>query len=119
MSRPKSAHNQSVKFAFPLVGAFLSCGLLSSWVGTQYLAAKLAYQDGLGPSWLRLWGGVKIYQPFQWFNWSSEWRDITGPLQDIVMHAELMVMAGAAASVILMVVMSYRRSSETEVHDDL
>ncbi len=119
MSKPKSAHNQSVKFAFPLVGAFLSCALLSSWVGTQYLASKLAYQDGLGPSWLRLWGGVRIYQPFSWFNWSSEWRDVTGPLQDIVMRAELMVMAGAAASVILMVVLSYLRSSATEVHDDL
>lgn len=119
MSKRKSVHNQSVNFAFSLVAAFLGCGVLSSWVGTQYLASKLAYQASLGPSWLRLWGGVKIYQPFSWFNWSSDWRDVTGPLQDIVMNAELMVMAGAASSVLLMVVLSYRRSSKSEVHDEL
>ena len=70
--------NQSVRFGVSIVLTFFMCMVVASWTATQYFAALLEYQPGLGEAVLDLHGGQKIYQPFSWFLWNIEWINETG-----------------------------------------
>lgn len=91
--------NQSVRFGVSVVLAFFMCMVVASWTATQYFAALLEYQPGLGEAVWSLGSGQKIYQPFSWFFWNVEWINETGLLRDYITRMQLIVVVGAFTSV--------------------
>jgi len=111
--------NQSVRFGVSVVLAFFMCMVVASWTATQYFAALLEYQPGLGEAVWSLGSGQKIYQPFSWFFWNVEWINETGLLRDYITRMQLIVVVGAFTSVGIGIFMYYRRSMQNEVISDL
>lgn len=111
--------NQSVRFAVSIVLTFFMCMVVASWVATQYFAALLQYQPGLGEAVLSLGNGRRVYQPFSWFFWNLEWINETGVLRDYITRMQLIVVVGAFTSVGIGIYMYYRRSLKNEVISDL
>ncbi|MDZ7914344.1 MAG: type IV secretory system conjugative DNA transfer family protein [Rhodococcus sp. (in: high G+C Gram-positive bacteria)] len=114
-----SQRNQSVRFAVSIVMTFGMCMALTSWVATQYLAARLDYQAGLGDEVLSLGSGRKLYHPFAWFVWNLDWMHVEGPLQTLLTQTQLLVVTGAILSVMVAIYLAYRRSLKAEATDAL
>lgn len=55
------------------LGMFLF--VMASWVCTQYVAHRLAYQSALGEQLVEL-GQWKLYAPMAWLGWYAQWRHI-------------------------------------------
>lgn len=111
--------NDSVKFSVLIIMVFLLCMLTASWIATQYLAAKLGYQPGLGDALFSIQNKIKIYQPYSWFFWNIAWINEEGVLRDYITHAQMIVEGGAFLSVVIGLWLFYWRSGKKETIDDL
>lgn len=113
-----SQRNTNTRFAMSIVLTFFMCMVAASWIATQYLAAALSYQPGLGDAaWS--FGTRKVYQPFAWWVWNLQWMNETGVLQTLITRTQLIVVAGALLSVGVGIFMFYRRSMQSELPTDL
>ncbi|MFD2274731.1 type IV secretory system conjugative DNA transfer family protein [Undibacterium arcticum] len=110
--------NTNVRFGMSVVLTFMMCMFVASWIATQYLAAALDYQQGLGEAAWSL-GRRKIYQPFAWWFWNLQWMNEEGPLRAIITRTQFIALFGAVASVAIGIFMFYRRSMQSELPEDL
>lgn len=115
----ENQRNQSVRFAASIIMAFFMCMVITSWIATQYFAALLGYQAGLGEAVLGFSSGLKVYQPFSWWGWNYEWMNQTGPMQDYITRMQFVLVAGAIVSVVIAVYLAYQRSLKSELPEDL
>ncbi|RWA57414.1 hypothetical protein AU476_40830 [Cupriavidus sp. UYMSc13B] len=111
--------NQSTRLSLLVFLIFGLCLVVTCWTATQYLAAALRYQPGLGDSLMTLRSGIRIYQPFSGLAWSLSWLNASGKLAEFVRHAWFIHMGGMLLSVILGFYLWYRRSLHTQTPEDL
>lgn len=111
--------NDSVRLSVSVFFVFALCTIATCWVATQYLAAMLRYQPGLGEPVLAFRSGVKIYQPFSGWIWSWTWMNETGRLQDYVMRTTGIHVAGMFLSVAFGFYLWYRRSLTKQITEGL
>lgn len=117
--RVAGQRNQSVRFSGQIIFLFCLGVMLSLWCATQYFAAAVQYQDGLGEAAFHVGSRVKIYQPFSCIGWASEWVGAKGMLGAYVSRMLYIICGGIVASTIAGFVLYYRRSLKSESHDDL
>lgn len=107
---PTGKRNNAQRLSMAAFFVFALCIIVTCWVATQYMAALLRYQPGLGVPVLVFKSGVKIYQPFSAWIWCFAWMHETGPLQDYVLRTQIVLAVGMLFSVGAGLYMWYRRS---------
>ncbi|NMV39931.1 type IV secretory system conjugative DNA transfer family protein [Ralstonia insidiosa] len=111
--------NQAVRLSISVFFVFALCVMATCWIATQYLAALLLYQPGLGEPVVAFRSGVKIYQPFSSWVWSWRWMNETGRLQDFVIRTQIIHVAGMFVSILVGFYLWYRRSLNSETPEGL
>jgi len=53
--------------------------LIASWLCTQYIATRLAFQPALGSPLFTV-GTWKVYSPLAWLPWYTRWHQLANPL---------------------------------------
>ena len=82
-----------------IAGGFLVL-LAVCWVGTQYVGARLDYQDALGESLVTI-GRWKLYAPTDWLSWYVRWHAVAVPVaQDAFQVARWISLAGVIAGAV-------------------
>lgn len=111
--------NQSVRFSGPTIALFCLGIIATLWCATQYFAAMVRYQDGLGDPVWTFANGVKIYQPFSSVEWGAQWVGSNGLLGTYIARMFWVMSAGVVLSCAAGFAMYYRRSMKSETHDEL
>jgi len=99
MSQPNIGTPRAPGAASPLSIFLLVATTLGFWwYATEWVAASLAYQAGLGEPWFILWRWP-VYLPWKVFPWNY-WFNVYAP--EIFRHAMTLAFAGPIAGVVLM-----------------
>jgi type IV secretion system protein VirD4 len=81
------------------------------WVCTQYVAARLGYQDALGEPLLTL-GRWKVYTPMDWLGWYDHWHAVAAPAARKAFHAAAWLSLAGAGAVAVFIIYSLKRNRE-------
>lgn len=89
------------------------CGLVvvSTWAGTQYAAAALVYQKGLGAPWFEA-GSYPVYLPWRLFEW---WFVYDGYAPEVFDRAGCIAAAGSIAGALFAIANSVWRSRQNQI----
>jgi len=96
-----------------LWGQILVVGLIvlaTTWGATQWTAAQLGFQSGLGPPWFRL-ADRPIYPPPAFFWW---WFAFDAYAPQIFLRGAFLAASGGVTSILAAIAMSVWRARETQ-----
>lgn len=109
----------SGRVRLPPVLTGIALMLLSCFASTQYIAARLGYQDALGTPLLQL-ATTRIYQPFGWLHWFVQYRNIENVyLEATFKSAAIILFIGISIAVLASLIYRHflTRDLQTEVLD--
>ena len=85
--------------------------MLLCWVCTQYVGARLGYQDALGKPLASL-GGFRLYTPMDWIGWYGRWHALADPVVRRAFHTSLWLFVAGSGAIAIFVAYSLRRNRE-------
>lgn len=115
----KGQRNENMRFGWSGLVLFVGVVILGFQVATQYFAWSVQYHWQLGNGLFALPGGARVYAPWSWMVWSSQFTGIQGRVGDRLYWMHIIVMGTMVASVFSVMYLRYRRSLKKEVVEDL
>lgn len=116
MNEVKKSNSDSI--AWWVIVFFILCLIFSSWVATQYEAAKFGYQPALGSAWFSI-AGFPIYGPFEWITWTMRWSEEKGLIDEYLSQGMYVFNGGIALSILLCAFINYLRTRNKGTPDNL
>lgn len=116
MSDEKKAGSDSI--AWWVISFFFICLVVSSFITSQFVAYKFAYQPALGNPWFSL-GVFPIYGASDWIHWMLRWSDETGLIDEYLTQGMYIFDAGVAISLLLCAFINYVRTRNKGTPDHL
>ena len=106
------AQKDLTRFVWVGLGAFVLIMLASTWAATEYAAWALGYVPALGSPML----GRTVYFPFDILLWTWKYNSPAygTDVMNIFAHAHLIMGVGGFFSLVIPVVMAYRRSRKAD-----
>ena len=112
---PDAQRNPGTLLMRTLAGGMLLLMLLC-WVCTEYVAARLAYQDALGQPLLIL-GHWKLYTPLDWLGWYGHWHAAAAPAVRHAFRDAGWLSLGGVGAIMVFVFYSLKRNREQLEHE--
>lgn len=116
MSEVKKPGTDSI--AWWVISFFMFCLTISSFVTSQYVAHKFAYQPALGNAWFAF-SGFPIYSPWAWIEWLIRWSDEKGLIDEYLTEGMYLFNAGVVCSLLICVLINYIRTRKKATPDHL
>lgn len=104
--------------AWWVIGFFILCLIISSWISSQFVASKFGYQSALGTAWFSI-VGYPIYEPFSWITWTLKWSEEKGVIDEYLSQGMYVFDGGIALSLLLCAFINYVRTRNKGTPDNL
>jgi type IV secretion system protein VirD4 len=85
--------------------------MLLCWVCTEYVGARLGYQEALGKPLASL-GGFRLYTPLDWIGWYGRWHALAVPIVRGAFHTAFWLFVAGSGGIAIFFAYSLKRNRE-------